>query len=73
MSQQKESTETRLRKSIQRELMRCDHDVTPAICKKTCTEAGYHEVEQAIIQMVISQGLTPSACVAQLEMEWSTT
>ncbi len=72
MKKQPESTEKRLRDTIQRELMRCDRDVTPAICAKTSTKEGYHFVEQTIIDMVISQGITPSACVAQLEMEWST-
>ena len=65
-------TETRLREAIQRELMRCDRNVTPAVCKRTSTLEGYKYVEDTIINMVIGQGLMPSACIAQLESEWST-
>ena len=67
-----EQTETRLRQSIQRELMRCDPTVTPAVCSRTRTLDGYRQVEDTIINMVIKQGLMPSACVAQLESEWAT-
>ena len=75
MSKQPKSlidTESRLRQAIQRELMRCDAHVTPAVCSRTKTLDGYRDVEDTIINMVIKQGLMPSACIAQLESDWST-
>jgi hypothetical protein len=64
--------ETRLRQSIQREMMRCDPAITPALCRRTKTLDGYRAVEQAIIDLVISQHITPSAAIGLLESEWST-
>ena len=63
--------ERELRSAIQRELMRCDPDVTPNLCQRLRTLDGYRAVEDTIINMAISQGLMPSACVALLDSEYS--
>ncbi len=61
--------EQELRLEIKRHLDKCNHRVLPGVCKAISTTEGYQRIEQRIIQMLIKEQITPSAAIAQIEME----
>jgi DNA repair protein RadC len=67
----KGNTELRLREEIFSQLNRVnkDDELTPKIYELIQTKNGYKWVETSIIQMMISDGITASACVPQIESE----
>ncbi len=67
----KGTTEQRLRQEIMNQLQRVNKNkqLTPRIYDLIQTENGYAWVEKRIIQMMISDGITASACIPQIESE----
>ncbi|MCR9171909.1 MAG: hypothetical protein NXI10_05425 [bacterium] len=64
-----ENLEQELRLEIKRHLDKCDSVRLPKVCRLIQTEEGYQKVEQRIISMVIHEQITPSAAIAQIEVE----
>lgn len=62
--------EEELRLEIKRHLDKCDPEATPQICGRTSTTAGYREVEDAVIRLMLHEQITAGAAIAQLEMEF---
>ncbi len=60
----------RLRQEVLARLKESNHITTPHICKMTKTKQGYLWIEKRIIEMVIADGVTPSAAIAQLETQF---
>lgn len=58
-----------LRGLINDELQKITNVSYPNIYKRIQSKEGYKQVEDSIINMVISNNITPSACIAQLESE----
>ncbi len=58
-----------LRKEIAFQLKKAHKKNTPRIFDKLKSNQGYMEIEKRIIEMVIEDGITPSACIPQIELE----
>ncbi len=67
--QTKTTIENQLRAEILAALRRVDAENCPNIWKRIQTRTGYAQVEEMIINMVINDHITPSACIPQLESE----
>jgi len=63
------TTEQGLRAEIQAQLKRVNSKNAPKINQTIQTPQGYHEIETKVILMVINDGITPSACIPQIESE----
>ncbi len=61
--------EKALRQEIKEQLERVNSKNAPKIYKKIQTQDGYQEIEAKIIIMVVNDGITPSACIPQIESE----
>lgn len=64
-----ENAEIALRTAILYELKKVNQKNAPKIYEKIKTDDGYKWIEQRIINMVIIDGITPSACIPQIEAE----
>ena len=63
------STEQELRNEIKEQLERVNSKNAPKIHKRIQTQGGYQEIEARIIIMIVNDGITPSACIPQIESE----
>jgi len=63
------SVEDQLRLEIAKQLKKVKQKNAPRIFKKLKAKGGYLEIENRIIQMVVRDGITPSACIPQIEVE----
>ena len=63
------STEDKLRLEIAKQLKKVNTKNAPRIYEKLKTKAGHLDMEARIIKMVINDGITPSACIPQIEIE----
>ena len=61
--------EQQLREEILKQLGRVNKKNCPKIHRLIQTREGYASVEERIINMVASEGITPSACIPQIEVE----
>jgi len=61
--------EHQLRTEIMSQLKRVTSMNAPNVWKLIQTEAGYRDMENRIIRMVATEGLTPSACIPHIENE----
>ena len=61
--------EQQLRTEIMSQLKRVTPGNAPNVWKLIQTEAGYRDMENRIIRMVATEGLTPSACIPHIENE----
>jgi hypothetical protein len=61
--------EKQLRDEIHRVLQNVDTSNAPRIHSAIKTERGYKQIEARIINMVIDDQLTPSACIPHLERQ----
>ena len=61
--------EKQLRQEIFEQLSNVTTSNAPKVFKLTQTESGYRNVEQRIINLVIRDRITPSACIPQIENE----
>ncbi len=59
----------KLRQAINDELKKLTPAAYPRIHAKIKNRAGYVQIEDTIINMVISSQISPSACIGQLEAE----
>ena len=62
-------TEKAIREEIKKQLSNVTIKNAPKIFKKIQTKDGYQEIEARIIIMVVNDGITPSACIPQIESE----
>lgn len=69
IEQTQPSVEERLRQEIFWQLGLVTKDNAPKIYQLLQTEAGYSNLEQQIINMVVRDKLTPSACIPHIENE----
>lgn len=60
---------TLLREAINKELKKIKPSVYPKIHTRIKNRIGYAQIEDTIINMVIANGMTPSACIGLLESE----
>lgn len=60
---------TLLREAINKELKKITPSVYPKIHTRIKNRIGYAQIEDTIINMVIANGMTPSACIGLLEAE----
>lgn len=63
------STEEILRKEIKEQLENVNSKNAPKIYKRIQKQDGYQEIEARIIIMIVNDGITPSACIPQIESE----
>jgi hypothetical protein len=61
--------EQQLRSEIMTQLKRVTSQNAPNVWKLIQTESGYRDMENRIIRMVATEGLTPSACIPHIENE----
>ena len=61
--------EHQLRTEIMSQLKRVTSMNAPNVWKLIQTESGYRDMENRIIRMVATEGLTPSACIPHIENE----
>jgi len=61
--------EQQLRTEIMAQLKRVTSMNAPNVWKLIQTESGYRDMENRIIRMVATEGLTPSACIPHIENE----
>lgn len=61
--------EQELREEILYQLGKVNHKNCPKIYALIQTREGYSSIEERIINMVASEGITPSACIPQIEIE----
>ena len=61
--------EQQLRAEIMAQLKRVTTLNAPNVWKLIQTESGYRDMENRMIRMVAVEGLTPSACIPQIENE----
>jgi hypothetical protein len=61
--------EQQLRTEIMAQLKRVTSQNAPNVWKLIQTESGYRDMENSIVRMVAVEGLTPSACIPQIENE----
>ena len=61
--------EHQLRTEIMAQLKRVTSMNAPNVWKLIQTESGYRDMENRIIRMVATEGLTPSACIPHIENE----
>lgn len=62
-------TEKELRNEIFRQLSRVTPSNAPKVYKMLQSESGYRNIEQRIINLVVRERITPSACIPQIENE----
>lgn len=63
------NTEKELRESIFKHLKNVTAHTCPRIHKRIQTQAGYAQIEQMIIYMMVNDGIEVSACIPQIESE----
>ncbi|MFP4060054.1 MAG: hypothetical protein ACLFUC_06185 [Bacteroidales bacterium] len=63
------SMEQQLRQEIFEQLSKVNASNAPNVFKLIQTESGYRNVEHRIINLVIRDRITPSACIPQIENE----
>lgn len=63
------STEKQLRDEIYRVLKNVNLDNTPNVHASIQSEMGYKNIEAKIIELVLTDSLTPSACIPHIERE----
>ena len=63
----KTDTTKKLRAEILAQLKKVNADNAPMIHEAIATEQGYVAIEKRIIDMVLNEGLTPSACIPHIE------
>lgn len=63
--------EKELRAEILHQLQKINRKACPNVYERIQNEDGYAEIEERIIYMVANEGLTPSACIGQIESEMS--
>ena len=61
--------EHQLRTEIMAQLKRVTPTNAPNVWKLIQTESGYRDMENRIIRIVATEGLTPSACIPHIENE----
>ena len=61
--------EQELRQAIFEQLKKVTDKNCPKIYKMLATTEGYKKIEQKIINMLVQEELTPSACIPQIESE----
>jgi len=61
--------ENQLRNEIYEQLKQVRKEACPNIYERIQTESGYMQIESMIINMVINDHITPSACIPQIESE----
>ncbi len=62
-------TEMELRNEILEQLSKVTSSNAPKVFNMLQTESGYRNIEQRIINLVIRDRITPSACIPQIENE----
>jgi hypothetical protein len=63
--------EHELRTEIMAQFKRVTPHNAPNVWKLIQTESGYRDMENRMIRMVATEGLTPSACIPHIESEFS--
>jgi len=63
------TVEDQLRLEIAKQLKKVNSKNAPRIYQKLKEKGGYAGIESRIIQMVVRDGITPSACIPQIEVE----
>lgn len=69
INKEQESIELQLRQEIFEQLSKVNANNAPNVFKLIQTESGYRNVENRIINLVIRDRITPSACIPQIENE----
>lgn len=62
--------EKRVRAAIAVELKKVNATAYPKLYDRIRTQSGYIQVETTIINMMISTGLSPAACISTLETDY---
>lgn len=62
-------TEEKLRAEIYKALRKVTKKSCPNVYERIQTEEGYSQIENKIINMVIHDSITPSACIPHIESE----
>jgi len=62
-------TENKLRQEILEQLNKVTASNAPKVYQMLKTESGYRNIEQRIINLVVHDHITPSACIPQVENE----
>lgn len=69
MAKTNQAVVQKLRQAINDELKKISKEAYPNIHTKIKNRAGYEQIEDTIINMIIATKMTPSACIGQLEAE----
>jgi hypothetical protein len=64
-----ENIEQQLRAAVYTALKSVTQKSAPKVFERIQTENGYAQIENMIINMVVNDRITPSACIGQIESE----
>lgn len=66
------SLENQLREEVKRVIQSTSAGPYPAVTARLRDVEGYRQVEDAVINVVLANNITPGAALALLESEWGT-